>query len=148
MSDLSGPTSKTDTPNANGVQPPGGCTSPNTNAHDPGGHGPHRVEPIAPNQLTSYGGNARTHSKRQIEQIAASIRKFGFNNPILINDNGQIVAGHGRVEAAKLLGLAAVPTSGCHTSPRPSSAHTSSQTTSSPRMPVGTANSSPSNCKG
>ena len=48
--------------------------------------------------------------KRQIEQIAASIRKFGFNNPVLINDDGQIVAGHGRVEAAKLLGLAAVPT--------------------------------------
>ena len=92
------------------VQPPGGCNPPNTDAHDPGGHGPHRVEPIAPNQLTPYSGNARTHSKRQIEQIAASIRKFGFNNPVLINDDGQIVAGHGRVEAAKLLGLAAVPT--------------------------------------
>jgi hypothetical protein len=61
-------------------------------------------------QLTPYKGNARTHSKKQIEQIAASIRKFGFNNPVLVDDNGQIVAGHGRVEAAKLLGLAAVPT--------------------------------------
>jgi DNA modification methylase len=110
MSDLSVPTSKTDAPSANGVQTPGSCTPPTTDAHDPGGHGPHRVEPIAPNQLTPYSGNARTHSKRQIEQIAASIRKFGFNSPVLINDDGQIVAGHGRVEAAKLLGLAAVPT--------------------------------------
>jgi DNA modification methylase len=110
MSDLSAPTSKTDTPSTTGVQTPDGCISPNTNIRDPEGHGRRRVEPIAPNQLTPYGGNARTHSKRQIEQIAASIRKFGFNNPVLINDNGQIVAGHGRVEAAKLLGLAAVPT--------------------------------------
>jgi hypothetical protein len=60
--------------------------------------------------ITPYRGNARTHFKRQIEQIAASISKFGFNSPVLINDDGQIVAGHGRVEAAKLLGLAAVPT--------------------------------------
>jgi DNA modification methylase len=99
-----------DPKNAVSVQTPGGCNPPITDAHDPGGHGPHRVEPIAPNQLTPYSGNARTHSKRQIEQIAASIRKFGFNNPVLINDDGRIVAGHGRVEAAKLLGLAAVPT--------------------------------------
>jgi len=73
MSDLSVPSSKTDAPSARGVQIPGGCNPPTADAHDPGGHGPHRVEPIAPNQLTSYGGNARTHSKRQIEQIAASI---------------------------------------------------------------------------
>ena len=110
MSDLSVPTSKTDAPGANGVQIPGGCNSPATDARDLGEHGPHRVEAIAPNQLTPYSGNARTHSKRQIEQIAASIRKFGFNSPVLINDDGQIVAGHGRVEAAKLLGLAVVPT--------------------------------------
>jgi hypothetical protein len=110
MSDLTVPSSKSAAPSANGVQTLGGCNPPNTDAHDPGGHGPHRVEAIAPNQLTPYSGNARTHSKRQIEQIAASIRKFGFNSPVLINDDGQIVAGHGRVEAAKLLGLAAVPT--------------------------------------
>jgi DNA modification methylase len=61
-------------------------------------------------KLIPFKGNARTHSKKQIEQIAASIRKFGFNNPILIDDDGQIMAGHGRVEAAKRLGLAAVPT--------------------------------------
>lgn len=54
-------------------------------------------------------GNARTHSKRQIRQIAASIERFGFVNPVLINDDFTIIAGHGRVEAAKLLGMEAVP---------------------------------------
>jgi DNA modification methylase len=54
--------------------------------------------------------NARTHSKRQIKLIAESIRNFGFTNPVLIEQNSTIVAGHGRVEAAKLLGLTQVPT--------------------------------------
>ncbi|MEM6901282.1 MAG: ParB/Srx family N-terminal domain-containing protein, partial [Pseudomonadota bacterium] len=60
--------------------------------------------------LTPYAGNARTHSDKQITQIAASIRQFGFTNPVLIDDNGGIVAGHGRVAAAKQLGIAEVPT--------------------------------------
>ena len=60
--------------------------------------------------LTPYAGNARTHSDKQIVQIAASIRKFGFTNPVLIDDHGEIVAGHGRVSAAKQLGLTDVPT--------------------------------------
>ena len=55
-------------------------------------------------------GNPRTHSRKQIRQIAESIKQFGFNNPVLINDRNQIVAGHGRVEAAKLLELVEVPT--------------------------------------
>jgi len=59
--------------------------------------------------LTPYKGNARTHSKAQIRQIADSIARFGFNSPILIDDEGQIVAGHGRVAAAKQLDLSAVP---------------------------------------
>lgn len=54
--------------------------------------------------------NARTHSKRQIEQIAASIQSFGFTNPILIDPAGGIIAGHGRLRAAKALGLKDVPT--------------------------------------
>ena len=54
--------------------------------------------------------NARTHSKRQIRQIADSIQRFGFNNAILTDDNLEIIAGHGRFEAAKILGLATVPT--------------------------------------
>jgi DNA modification methylase len=53
--------------------------------------------------------NARTHSKAQIEQIAASIREFGFNNPVLVDEDLGIIAGHGRVEAAKLLGWTEVP---------------------------------------
>src|SRR3984893_1274037 len=110
MSDLSVPTSTTDTPNAEAIQLPGDGNSSASVTCDTAENGPRRVEIVALNQLTPYRGNARTHSKRQIEQIAASIRKFGFNSPVLIDDDGQIVAGHGRVEAAKLLGLAAVPT--------------------------------------
>jgi hypothetical protein len=53
--------------------------------------------------------NARTHPKRQIEQIAASIRAFGFANPVLIDAEGGIIAGHGRLLAAKSLGLSEVP---------------------------------------
>ena len=53
--------------------------------------------------------NARTHSKKQIREIAESIRRFGFTNPVLISDDDQIVAGHGRVEAAKLLAITQVP---------------------------------------
>jgi DNA modification methylase len=60
--------------------------------------------------LTPYTGNSRTHSDKQIAQIAASIRTFGFTNPVLIGDAGLIVAGHGRVEAAKSLGIDKVPT--------------------------------------
>lgn len=64
--------------------------------------------PVA--ELRPYARNARTHSKKQIRQIAASIERFGFTNPVLVSDDGEIIAGHGRVEAAKLIGLATVPT--------------------------------------
>jgi DNA modification methylase len=53
--------------------------------------------------------NPRTHSKKQIKQIAASIRKFGFLNPLIVDDGNTILAGHGRLEAARLEGLATVP---------------------------------------
>lgn len=53
--------------------------------------------------------NARTHSKKQIWQIASSIERFGFTNPVLISDGREIITGHGRVKAAKLLGLRTVP---------------------------------------
>ena len=69
-----------------------------------------QVEPRALAALKAYPRNARTHSKRQIHQIAASIEEFGFTNPVLIDGDGQIIAGHGRVAAAKILGLAEVPT--------------------------------------
>jgi hypothetical protein len=54
--------------------------------------------------------NARTHSRRQVDQIAASIRGFGFTNPILRDVNGVVIAGHGRLLAAKAIGLTEVPT--------------------------------------
>ena len=62
-----------------------------------------KVEMHPPDALKAYSGNARTHTKKQIRQIAKSIERFGFCNPVLIDDNGQIIAGHGRVAAAKLL---------------------------------------------
>jgi DNA modification methylase len=60
--------------------------------------------------LQPYPRNARTHSKKQIRQIAASIERFGFVNPVLVGLTGEIIAGHGRVEAARQLGLKTVPT--------------------------------------
>lgn len=59
--------------------------------------------------LAPYVKNARTHSKKQIEQIAASIKEFGFNNPILIAENDEVIAGHGRLAAAVKLGMDKVP---------------------------------------
>lgn len=60
-------------------------------------------------ELKPWARNARTHSKKQIGQIAASIEEFGFTNPILIDQSQTILAGHGRVKAAKALGLTTVP---------------------------------------
>lgn len=59
--------------------------------------------------LKPYHKNARTHSPKQIRQIAKSIQQFGFVNPVLIDKENTILAGHGRVEAAKLAGLTEVP---------------------------------------
>ena len=60
--------------------------------------------------LTAYSNNARTHSRHQVIQIAGSIKTFGFTTPVLIDANNTIIAGHGRVAAAKLLGMKLVPT--------------------------------------
>jgi DNA modification methylase len=60
--------------------------------------------------LRPYARNARKHSREQLRQIAASIERFGFTNPVLISDDNQILCGHGRVEAAKLLNFESVPT--------------------------------------
>ena len=61
-------------------------------------------------QLHSNPNNARTHSKRQLRQIGESIREFGFTNPVIVDAENRIVAGHGRVAAAKRLGITTVPT--------------------------------------
>ena len=68
-----------------------------------------QVEQIAVTQLKPWARNARTHSKKQIRQIADSIAAFGFTNPVLIDRENTILAGHGRVEAAKVLGHDSVP---------------------------------------
>jgi len=60
--------------------------------------------------LIPYARNSRTHSEEQVIQIASSIKEFGFTNPILTDGDGGIIAGHGRVMAAKKLGLDEVPT--------------------------------------
>src|SRR6516164_1805277 len=69
-----------------------------------------KIEYTPMRELRPHPNNARTHSKKQIRQIAKSIQQFGFCNPVLVDDAKQIIAGHGRVEAAKLLGIDAVPT--------------------------------------
>lgn len=65
---------------------------------------------IPVDSLAPYARNARTHSDAQIAEIANSITEFGFTNPVLIDEKNEIIAGHGRVLAAKSLGLVEVPT--------------------------------------
>lgn len=59
--------------------------------------------------LIPYALNSRTHSEQQVAQIAASIREFGFTNPVLIDDQNNLIAGHGRVLAARKLKMSEVP---------------------------------------
>ena len=59
--------------------------------------------------LIPYVSNARTHSEEQVVQIASSIKEFGFTNPVLIDDEGGVIAGHGRLMAAKKLDIVEVP---------------------------------------
>src|SRR3984893_152120 len=70
---------------------------------------PWPVEMLPPRRLRPAQRNARTHSKKQIRQIADSIERFGVISPIVADDRGRIVAGHARAEAAKLIGLKHVP---------------------------------------
>lgn len=67
------------------------------------------IERISVFALRAYPFNARTHSDAQVQQIADSIREFGFTNPILVDRDNMILAGHGRLAAAELLGLPDVP---------------------------------------
>ena len=68
-----------------------------------------QIERVPLEALVPYARNSRTHSDAQIAQIAASIREFGFTNPVLVDKDGGIIAGHGRVMAARKLGLKDVP---------------------------------------
>ena len=69
-----------------------------------------QVSQTSLSELIPYINNSRTHSDQQVSQIAASIKEFGFNNPILIDGDNGIIAGHGRVLAAQKLELEKVPT--------------------------------------
>ncbi|MEQ1899524.1 MAG: DNA methyltransferase [Devosia sp.] len=68
-----------------------------------------KIEYLKPDLLKPWAKNARTHSKKQIRQLAGSIREFGFTNPLLIDNTSTVLAGHGRLEAAKLLAMESVP---------------------------------------
>jgi len=61
-------------------------------------------------ELIPYINNSRTHSEKQVQQVAASIKEFGFTNPILIDEGNGIIAGHGRLQAAQMMGMDEVPT--------------------------------------
>jgi hypothetical protein len=87
-------------PGAVGARAPSGSASPTAL----------QIAYLAPERLHPTPNNARTHFKKQLKQIANSIERFGFVNPVLISDDFEIIAGHGRVEAAKMLGLREVPT--------------------------------------
>lgn len=69
-----------------------------------------KIEYKNTDSLIPYINNSRTHSDEQVTQVASSIKEFGFTNPILIDEQGGIIAGHGRLMAANKLGLEQVPT--------------------------------------
>lgn len=68
-----------------------------------------KIEYISTDELIPYINNSRTHSESQVKQIAASISEFGFTNPILIDEQNTVIAGHGRLLAADFLSLSKVP---------------------------------------
>lgn len=72
-------------------------------------HVAREIEQLAVASITPYARNSRLHDSAQVERLAASIREFGFTNPVLVDEHGGIVAGHGRVLAAQLLGMDAIP---------------------------------------
>ena len=71
--------------------------------------GANKLQRVSVETLIPYAKNARTHSEEQVAQIAGSIREFGFNNPVLVDKDHTIIAGHGRVLAARKLGLTDLP---------------------------------------
>lgn len=79
-------------------------------AASPSSAAPPTITYQPPDALRPDPRNAGTHPKRQVQQIVASIREFGFANHVLVDETGTIIAGHGRLLAAKEMGLAEVPT--------------------------------------
>ena len=64
-----------------------------------------QIEYVSVDNLKAYERNARTHSDEQVQQVAESIKEFGFTNPVLIDENNELIAGHGRTMAAKSIGM-------------------------------------------
>lgn len=76
----------------------------------PGGEGvKQQIEYIETEKLIPYARNSRTHSDDQVQQIMGSIKEFGFTNPVLVDGDGVIIAGHGRTMAAQRLGMKEAP---------------------------------------
>jgi hypothetical protein len=71
---------------------------------------PEFIDQTPIDELVPYDNNPRTHSAVQIERLVNSLKEFGFTNPILVDDDCNVIAGHGRLEAAKIVGLKTVPT--------------------------------------
>ena len=89
-----------------------------------------KVERRSVASLVPYARNPRTHTPAQVDQIAASIREWGWTVPVLVDEHGGLIAGHGRVMAAKLLGLEEIPVMvALRAGPRRRNAPTSSLTT-------------------
>ena len=98
-----------------------------------------RLEHRSVDALIPYARNARTHSEAQVALIAGSIREFGFTNPVLVDGANGIIAGHGRLLAARKLGLTEVPVIElAHLSPAQKRALVLA-TTDSPSAPAGTS---------
>jgi ParB-like chromosome segregation protein Spo0J len=70
---------------------------------------PEKIEQIAVEDLLPYKNNSRKHSNEQIVKLAQSLKEFGFTNPVLISLKNEVIAGHGRIEAAKRVGMTKVP---------------------------------------
>lgn len=68
-----------------------------------------KIEYLPINDFIPYAKNARVHGGQQLDDIVASIKEFGFTNPVLIDENNILIAGHGRIKAAKLAGLSELP---------------------------------------
>jgi len=71
---------------------------------------PEFIDQTPIDELVPYENNPRTHSAIQLERLVNSLKEFGFTNPILIDEDNNVIAGHGRLEAAKIVGLKTVPT--------------------------------------
>ena len=78
------------------------------------------IEYLPIQQLKRNPANPRIHSRKQVRQVAESIKTFGFNVPVLVDQIDQLIAGHGRLEGAKLLGMTELPGVGSNTLLKPS----------------------------